>query len=186
MLKKIDMEGFLPRVLLPSGVLMINRVSKFWKKPETLSDIRRFFLACEFKPYSKLWSVLEPVAYDVVPAFTHGKLGVLAYDPATYAVLGLDDQDEPLMGYLMTITNPDGILLLDKLKGFYGKDSFNTHVRTLGHVFTEPGKVTTAWCYVLSPTVLNMYQQIEWIEWGMWEQDKHQLELLEKLTEPGN
>jgi hypothetical protein len=163
---------------------MSDRLSKFWREPEDLADIRRFFLACEFKPHSKLWSALEPVAYDVVPAFTHGKLGVLSYQPATYAIVSLDDDDEPLMGYLMTITNPDGILLLDKIKGFNGKNAFNTHVRTLSHVFTEPKKVTSAWCYIVTPSVLGVYQQIEQIEWGMWEEDKEQLELLEKITEP--
>jgi hypothetical protein len=164
---------------------MNNRISKFWKKPEALADIRRFFLACEYKPNSKLWYVLDAFAYDVVPAFTHGKLGVLNYDPAAYAILTLDDQDEPLMGYLMTITNPDGIYLLDKLKGFNGKSGFNTHYRTLSHVFTDTNKVTTAWCYVVSPHVLNVYQQIEQVEWGMWEQDEKQVKLLEKITEPG-
>ena len=178
------MEGvFAP--FFPRWGAMNNRVSKFWKKPEILSDIRRFFLACEFKPNSKLWYVLESVAYDVVPAFTRGKLGVIAYEPPAYAVLTLDDQDEPLMGYLMTITNPDGIFLLDKLKGFNGSNAFNTHYRTLSHVFTAPDKVTTAWCYIISPHVLNVYQQIEQIEWGMWEQDDKQMQLLEKITEPG-
>lgn len=162
----------------------MNRLTKFWKEPEPLSDIRRFFLACEFKPHSKLWSVLDPVAYDVTPAFTHGKLGVLSYDPASYAIVSLDEEDEPLMGYLMTISNPDGILLLDKLKCFNGKDSFNAHTRVLTHVFTEPKKVVSAWCYLVTPAVLGVYEQIEQIEWGMWEEDKNQIELLEKLTEP--
>jgi hypothetical protein len=159
-------------------------MSKFWKEPETISDIRRFFLACEFKPCSKLWSVLEPIAYDIIPAFTHGRLGVLSYDPATYGILNLNDSDEPLLGYIMTITNPDGILLLDKIKGFYGNGAFNTHIRTLGHVFTEPRKVMSAWCYVVSPYVVNVYQQIQQVEWGIWEQDKNQIELLEKITDP--
>jgi hypothetical protein len=164
---------------------MNNRIDQYWKNPESLADIRRFFLACEFKPNSKLWHVLEPYAYDMVPAFTHGKLGVLSYDPASYAILTLDDQDEPLMGYLITITNPDGIFLLDKIKGFNGKNAFNTHYRTLTHVFTEPNKVTSSWCYVINPHVLSVYQQIEQVEWGMWEQDEQQVKLLEKITEPG-
>lgn len=164
---------------------MHNRVNKYWKKPERLSDIRRFFLACEFKPYSKLWSVLEPVAYDVRPAFTHGKLGCMGYNPATYSILTLDDADEPLVGYLMTITNPDGILLLDKIKGYNGKGAFNTHVRALAHVFTSPNKVITAWTYLISAKVLECYQQIEQIEWGFWDEDEKQLELLDKITKPG-
>ena len=163
---------------------MNNRIRKFWKKPEELADIRRFFLACEFKPNSKLWYVLEPFAYDVVPAFTHGKMGVLSYEPPSYAILTLDEQDEPLMGYLMTITNPEGIFLLDKIKGCNGKNAFNTHFRTLTHVFTEPTQVTSAWCYITSPYVLNVYEQIEQVEWGMWEQDEQQVKLLEKITEP--
>lgn len=165
---------------------MHNRINKYWRKPERLCDIRRFFLACEFKPHSKLWSVLDPVAYDVKPAFTHGKLGCLGYDPATYSILSVDESDEPLVGYLMTISNPDGILLLDKIKGFNGKGSYNTHVRTLAHVFTAPSKVITAWCYTLDPQVLATFTQVEWIEWGLWEEDEKQLELLDKITKPDN
>lgn len=142
---------------------MNNRISKFFKKPE-LSDVKQFFLACEFKPNSKLWSILEPTAYDVTPAYIHGKLGVLSYDPAFYAILSIEEQDEPLMGYLLTISNPDGILLLDKLKGFNGKESFNTHYRILSKVYTDPKKSCVAWCYVISPHVLSIYQQIEQIE----------------------
>jgi len=162
----------------------MNRIGKFWKKPEVLSDVRRFFLACEFKPNSKLWGTLDPFAYNIVPAFTHGKLGVLSHDPASYAILVIDEQDEPLLGYLMTITNPDGIYLLDKIKGFNGKNAFNAHYRTLTHVFTDTDKVTTAWCYITTPMVLNYYKQIKQIEWGLWEQDEQQMKLLEKITEP--
>lgn len=165
---------------------MKNRIGKYWNdQSEDLSDIRRFFLACEFKPNSKLWYVMEPYAYDVVPAFTHGKLGVLNYNPAAYAILNLDEKDEPLMGYLMTITNPDGIFLLDKIKGFNGKNAFNTHFRTNTTVFTDTKKTTNAWSYVISPYVLNVYSQIEQVEWGMWEQDVEQVKLLERITEPG-
>lgn len=166
---------------------MKNRISKFWDKSEnSMPEVRNFFLACEFKPNSKLWYVLEPYAYDVAPAFTHGKLGVLSYKPASYAILTLDEKDEPLMGYIMTITNPEGIFLLDKIKGFNGENAFNTHFRTLTQVFTDTKNVTNAWCYISSPYVLNVYQQIEQVEWGMWEQDNEQVKLLEKITEPGN
>jgi gamma-glutamylcyclotransferase (GGCT)/AIG2-like uncharacterized protein YtfP len=108
----------------------------------------------------------------------------MGYDPATYSILSLDESDEPLIGYLMTISNPDGILLLDKIKGFNGKGSYNTHVRSLAHVFTTPDKVLTAWCYTLNPQILATFNQVEWIEWGLWEQDEKQLALLDKLTEP--
>ena len=80
----------------------------------------------------------------------------------------------------------DGILLLDKIKGFNGKGSYNTHVRTLAHVFTAPSKVITAWCYTLAPQVLATFTQVEWIEWGLWEEDEKQLELLDKITKPDN
>lgn len=159
----------------------MNRISKLWDKPETLSNIQRFFLACEFKPNSKLWYTLESVAYDVVPAFTHGKLGILSYDPASYAILSIDDLDEPLMGYLMTITNPDGVFFLDKVKGFNGKNAFNTHYKVLSHVFTEPDKVTNAWTYVISPYVLNVYEQIEQISFGVWDNDAKQKQLLNTI-----
>lgn len=160
----------------------MNRLGKYWKKSESLSDIRQFFLACEFKPYSQLWYLLEPVAYDIFPAYTYGKLGVLSYKPATYAVLNLDEKDEPLVGYLMTITNPDGIYLLDKLKGFNGKNAYNTHFRTMSHVFTDSKKSINAWCYVISPYVLNVYQQIEQISFGVWdESDSKQKQLLNSI-----
>lgn len=163
---------------------MGNRIDRFWKKPERLSDIRRFFLACEFKPRTSLWSVLDPVAYDVKPAFIHGKLGRMAYSPASYSIISIDEADEPLVGYLVTISNPDGILLLDKIKGFNGSNSYNTHYRCLAHAYTSPQKVITAWCYMISPKVLEVYQSIEQIEWGLWEQDEKQIELLDKLTKP--
>lgn len=160
-------------------------MDRLWKKPERLSEIRRFFLACEFKPRTELWSVLDPVAYDVQPAFIHGKLGIMGYDPACYSIISVDEDDEPLVGYLMTITNPDGIMLLDKIKGFNGKNSYNTHYRCLTHVYTSPEKVITAWSYLISPKILEVfYKQIEQIEWGLWQQDEKQIALLDKLTKP--
>lgn len=164
---------------------MAKRMDKFWKESENLSDINRFFLACEFKPRTQLWSVLDPVAYDVTPAFIHGKLGVMAYEPACYSIVSADEADDPLVGYLMTISNPDGILLLDKIKGFNGKNSYNIHYRCLTHVYVSPEKVTSAWCYLISPKIVEVfYKQIEQIEWGLWEQDEKQIELLDKITKP--
>ena len=78
---------------------MKDRLRRIFGKPEKLTEINRFFLACEFKPGTHLWSVLDPFAYEVKPAFVYGKLGVLGYNPATYSVVEVADScEEPLMG----------------------------------------------------------------------------------------
>ena len=150
-----------------------------WQKKKS-KKVRRFFLACEFKPNSSLWSVLEPFAYDLTPAYIHGKLGIISYKPPTYSVVGTDPDDDPLVGYLMTITSPDAILLLDKIKGYYGKGAFNVHIRVVHPVFLDKDKSTTAWVYILSKYVVNAYSAIEQIT-GSWDQDKQLINLLEKL-----
>lgn len=141
----------------------------------------RFFLACEFKPHCPLWSILDPFAYDICPAYVHGKLGIISYKPKTYSIVSMDPEDEPLIGYLMTITNPETVLLLDKIKGHYGKGSYNTHFRTLQQVYIDKSKSEAAWCYALTKYVLNAYTQIETIEFGLWDKDKEQVALLEKI-----
>lgn len=165
---------------------MKNRLGKTcFGKPENIKEINRFFLACEFKPNSDLWSVLDPFSYDTVPAFIHGKLGVINYNPPSYAIVEIGETDEPLLGYLTTITHPQTILLLDKIKGYNGSNGFNTHIRHLTHVYTDKNKIITAWVYTLSKSVISAYQQIEQIEFGMWqENDKNQMALLDKITKP--
>jgi hypothetical protein len=66
------------------GVSMKNRLRRYLSgKPEKVTDINRFFLACEFKPLTPMWSVIDPFAYDVKPAYLYGKLGVISYNPAS-------------------------------------------------------------------------------------------------------
>ena len=158
--------------------------SKKRSKRNKFKDLRTFFLACEFKPNSDLFSVLDPFAYDISPAFIHGSLGVISYDPTSYAVIDIQDNSEPLLGYVMTITHPDTILLLDKIKGDYGNNSFNMHDRVAAKAFTDVDESQDAWCYVLNEFVLENFEQIEQVEMGMWdEEDDQQIELLEKLGE---
>ena len=137
---------------------MKNRSKK--KKKQNLKDLRTFFLACEFKPYSELWSVLDGFAYDVKPAFIHGSLGVLGYDPESYAIIDINEEAQPLLGYICTITEPTTLLLLDKVKGFNGKGAFNTHNKRLVHAYTDVEEVTNAWAYVLSDLVLDQHNAI--------------------------
>lgn len=160
----------------------MNRINKK-KKKDNLGDLRTFFLACEFKPGSTLFSVLDPFAYDIKPAFIHGSLGVLSYKPETYSIIDVNDESEPLLGYVMTITHPDTVLLLDKIKGFNG-DSFNVHTRKLVHAFTDVHDVVNAWCYQISSHVLDAFESIEQVELGLWdESDDKQIALLEKIGE---
>lgn len=168
---------------------MKNRISKYVKggkgqKREDVNDIRTFFLACEFKPNAEFWSVLEPFAYNIKPAFIHGNLGIIAYEPAAYSVVEASDECQPLLGYIMTITHTETIMLLDRMKGYMGESSFNTHIRRLVHAYTDVDKVQNAWCYMLSSNVINAYQQIEVVEFGMWDDnDENQVNLLEKIIE---
>lgn len=167
---------------------MKNRISKHFKggqgpKRENVDDIRTFFLACEFKPGAEFWSVIEPFAYNIKPAFIYGNLGVVAYEPASYSIVEASDECQPLLGYVMTITHPETIMLMDRIKGYLGENSFNTHIRKLVHAYTDVNKVQNAWCYMLSGNVLNAYQQIEAIEFGMWDDDEKQVDLLEKIIE---
>jgi len=168
---------------------MNNRISKFFKergpRRENIQDIRTFFLACEFKPGAAFWTVLDPFAYDIRPAFVHGSLGILAYEPASYSIVETGDACQPLLGYVMTITHPETIMLLDRSKGFLGDNCFNTHIRKLVHAYTDVNKVMNAWCYILSSNVLNAYQQIETVEFGMWDNDAKQVNLLERIIERG-
>lgn len=166
---------------LYQGTLMKKRMRP---DKENVENINRYFLACEFKPHTankELWSVLDPFAYDIMPAFIHGSLGILSYEPESYGIMEVNDKSPPLLGYLMTITHPATALILDKIKGFHGPESFNFNVKRLVHVYTDVSEVTNAWCYVVSDYVLQAYQQIEQIEFGLWDEDKDQLELLEKI-----
>lgn len=164
---------------------MKNRLSKFFNESSSSANNNnsRFFIACEFKPYSRLWSVLDSFAYDIKPAFIHGKLGILCYQPPAYGIVSIDDEDEPLIGYSFTITEPDTISLLDKIKGYNGQNAFNYHNKILACVFTDKTSVITAWAYVLSKYALEAYEQIQQVEFGIHDQnDKKQWALLDKIT----
>lgn len=161
----------------------VNRPNKPKKENpgKKLDEIRSFFLACEFKPGGPFWSVVEGFAYDLQPAFIHGNLGIMAYKPDCYAILEEGADHDPLMGYVMTISCPDMIHLLDRMKGFLGENAFNMHTRRLVHAYTDVDKVHDAWAYVLAPSVLQCYQSVETVEYGMHTDDKKQTELLEKV-----
>lgn len=153
------------------------------KKKKNLSDLRTFFLACEFKPGSELWKTLEGFAYDIKPAFIYGSFGCLSYEPESYAILEVSDDLEPLMGYTITITEPITLKLLDKIKGYNGHNAFNFHNKRLVHAYTDLETVQDAWAYVLSDSVLESYRSIEKIDFGIWSEDEKQIELLEKIGE---
>lgn len=161
-----------------------NKKSGRRKKKQKLTELRTFFLACEFKPGSELWSVLDGFAYDVKPAFVYGSLGVIGYKPKeSYAVIDINEKGQPLLGYICTITEPTTVELLDKIKGNLGTDAFNTHTRKLVHAYTDLQTVTDAWAYVLSDIVLESYESIEQVEFGIWDHDEKQITLLEKIGE---
>jgi hypothetical protein len=164
---------------------MKNRISKYFKKKKenTVEEIRTFFLACEYKPEGMFWNVLEPFTYDIKPAFIYGTLGILSYSPESYAIVETNDECQPLLGYIMTITETTTVHLLDRIKHFLGENSYNTHVRKLVHAYTDLNQVTNAWCYLISSHVLNTYQQIETVEFGLVNNDPKQIALLEKIIE---
>ncbi len=153
------------------------------KKKKNLKDLKTFFLACEFKPGSELWSVLDGFAYDVKPAFVYGSLGVVGYKPESYSIIDLNEKSQPLLGYICTITEPTTAMLLDKIKGCLGDGAFSTHDRKLVHAYTDLETVVDAWAYVISDLVLESYESIEQVEFGIWDHDEKQINLLEKIGE---
>src|SRR4051812_45484274 len=94
-------------------------------------QVTTFFLACECKPGTQTFSVLDPFTYDLQPAWIYGSLGILHYDPPVYSIVTTHDEGDPIFGYVMTISHPDTVSLLDRMKGFYGKEGFNMHIRNL-------------------------------------------------------
>lgn len=162
---------------------MKNPGKKRRKKRKSLKNIKTFFLACEFKPNgaNSLWSVLEPFAYDIKPAFVYGSLGIIGYEPMAYSIIDMSNDSQPLLGYVCTISEPNTITLLDKVKGYNGENSFCTHSKKLIHAYTDVEEVTDAWAYVISDYVLETYEQIEQVEFGIWDQDEKQIHLLEKI-----
>lgn len=156
------------------------------KKKQNPEDIKTFFLACEFKPggANSLWSAsIGSFAYDVKPAFIYGSLGIIGYEPESYSIIDTSDNSPPLLGYLCTITEPTTCLLLDKIKGVYGNNTFNYHTKKLVRAYTDLQTEVNAWAYVISDNVLENFEQVEQIEFGLWEDDKEQIELLEQIKD---
>jgi len=154
------------------------------KEKENNNELNTFFLACEFKPNTAMFSVLDPFAYDIKPAFIYGSLGVISYDPLSYAIIDTDEGAQPLLGYIITITEPDTVTLLDKIKGFFGEEAFNAHNKKQVKAFTDVEESQSAWVYQLSEDVLESYEQIEQIEFGFWDEtDDQQIDFLEKIGE---
>lgn len=161
---------------------MKNRITNGHK--DDITELRTFFLACEFKPNSPLFSILDPFAYNIQPAFINGSLGIISYDPETYSIIDIDESAAPLLGYILTITEPDTLTMLDKIKGYYGPEAFNTHQKKIIRAFTEIDVYQSAWIYQLSESVLEKYEQIEQVELGIWDElDEDQVEFLEKIGE---
>lgn len=142
------------------------------------STVSTYFLACECKPGTSLFSVIDPFAYDVQPAYINGTLGIIHYSPLSYAIIDVYPEAEVLLGYILTVTHPDTILLLDKIKGFNGKGGFNFHTKTLAKVHTSPDDVIDAWIYILSDKVLECYESLEQVEYGLWDSDDEKLSAL--------
>lgn len=153
------------------------------QSPDDPDDVRQFFLACEYKPGGEFWNLIEPFTYDIKPAYMYGSLGVMSYEPESYSVVEVNEKAQPLMGYLLTITHPETIDFLDRAKYYLGEDAFSFHIRRLVKVYTGPKEVTNAWCYVVSNPVLAAYQQVETVEFGMWDDDEKQIKLLEQITQ---
>jgi len=148
--------------------------------------VSTFFLACECKPGTPTFSVLDPFTYDIQPAWTYGSLGILHYDPPVYGIVTTHEDGDPIFGYVMTISHPDTVSLLDRMKGFYGKEGFNMHIRSLVLVNLPEGKEILAWAYMISPSVISSYESIEQVENGLWDNSDTKLLDLEQQLEEEN
>jgi len=143
----------------------------------------RFFLACEFRPGGQFWNIIEPFAYEIKPCYTSGLLGILSYGLQSYSLVDLSKVNSPLFGYVMTITHPDTIMLLDTIKRCYGLDFHNTHDRVKIVVNHKNKKKERAWAYLLSAYVLNIHQQIEIVENGIYDGRKELIDWSHEFNE---
>lgn len=159
----------------------IKRPGRTDKQKQEAAATTSFFLACDFSPGGQCWSVVEGFAYDIMPAYILGNLGILSYEPNYYSIIDEGELYDPLMGYLMTITCKEMVSLLDKAKGFLGEGAFNWHERKLVKAHTEVGKPQEAWAYMLAPDVFRSYQSMETVEYGMLKEDEKKHELLQEL-----
>ena len=153
------------------------------KTKKKAGDIHSYFIPCEMKPGSPLWSVLDPFAYDIKPAFIFGSLGVLSDEKDSYAVLETSDDSPPLLGYVMTITNKDTELLLDKIKSYDGPGCLNKHEKIVVKAHLDLEKSVKAFCYVLSETFLKCFMSIEQMEFGLHDEDEKLEKLLDLLED---
>lgn len=162
---------------------MNNRIARYMKNKENnIEEIRRFFLACEYKPNGDFWNIIEPFAYDIKPAYIYGNLGVMSYEPESYSIVEMNKDCDPLMGYVMTITNPDTIQFLDRAKYFLGENAFNMHIRNLARAYVDTDTFIEAWAYMLSTNVITAYQKVQTVEYGIWDdRDEEQVSLLAKV-----
>lgn len=154
------------------------------KTKKRVEDIHSYFIPCELKPKGPLWSVLDPFAYDIKPAFIFGSLGVLSHEKDSYAILETNDRSAPVVGYVMTITNKDTEDLLEKIKGYGGPNHFNVHNKVLVKAYLDLDKSQKSWVFCLSNEVLSHYLSVEQVEDGLWdEEDEKQIKLLDIIDE---
>lgn len=155
-----------------------------------MSNENIYFLACEFKPKSPFWSVIEPFAYDIKPAYINGSLGIINYNksfPDSYAIVDVIDKgvSDPLLGYIFTCSNIDTQILLDKIKCYYGVNSVNFHNKKQikAYIDSTGNEYVNAWFYSLSNLIVDQFSIIEQVLYGIW--DKKDEELLLFLESMG-
>ncbi len=156
------------------------------KKTKKVSEITRYFLADEFKPSgaNSLWSaVLEPGAYDVKIGYIHGSLGIISYNPKSYAILEIDEEMPPVMGYSFCCTEKNSLDILFKIKGWLGWDAFSFHNKRLVRVYTDESgdNYEDCFCFQLNSKIIEFYASIERVNMMWDEKDEKQIELLQKI-----
>jgi hypothetical protein len=134
----------------------------------------RFFLACEYRPGGQFWNIIEPFAYEIKPCYTPGLLGIISYGLQSYSLVDISKVNAPVFGYIMTITHPDTIMFLDNVKRCFGFEFHSSHERVQIIAHHKNKKKEKAWTYMLSAHILNLHQQIEIIEDGIYD-DRQEL-----------
>ena len=162
---------------------MNNRFDLDINKSKKVKKINSFFLPCELKPYTPLFnSTIGEFCYDIQPAFCFATLGITSYKPNVYSIIKIGGES-PVFGYLVTITNPDCIILVDRLKAFYGPGTININVRWVTPVYTDPSTVIDAWVYVLSDAVIEKFETIEVVKDGFHDYtDEKLFDYMDKLN----
>lgn len=140
------------------------------------NNLNKFFLACDCKPGTNFFKLIDGFTYDIIPARIPGTLGVINYEPDIYSITTIEGT-EWIYGYIMTITHEDTIELLDRVKGFYGNESLNYHTRVSVKAETEEGNEYDSWAYLLYHGVLASFESIEQVQDGIWDGDQKLEEL---------